>query len=138
MGRNHWAVEPMGTFTYLNEDTGLELSAAAGITFNFENSDTDYRSGDEFHLELALIQHFADTFNLGLVGYIYNQLNGDSGSGASDDFKGRVSAWGPEIGGMIPLGQKHNLYLKGRYYSEFDAQNRLEGEVFVFTAAMNF
>ena len=137
-GRNHWAMEPMGAVTYLNENIGLELSAAAGITFNLENSDTDYQSGDEFHLELAVIQHLSDKFNLGLAGYVYNQLNGDSGSGAPEDFKGRVYAWGPVIGATIPLGRKNNLFLKGRYYNEFDAMNRLEGEVYLFTAAVNF
>jgi len=137
-GRNHWAIDPMGGVTYLNEKIGLELSAAAGITFNFENSDTDYKSGDEFHLDLAVIQHLSDKFHLGLVGYVYNQLNGDSGSGAVDDFKGRVYAWGPVIGATIPLWQKHNLYLKGRYYNEFDALNRMEGETYLFTASVNF
>ncbi len=137
-GRNHWAIEPMGAFTYLNENIGLELSAAAGITFNFENSDTDYQSGDEFHLELAVIQHLSSKFHLGLVGYLYDQLNGDSGSGAPDDYKGQVYAWGPVIGATIPLWQKHNLFLKGRYYNEFDAENRMEGEVYLFTASVNF
>lgn len=138
VGRNHWAIDPMLGVTYLNEKIGLELSAAAGITFNLENSDTDYKSGEEFHLDLAVIQHLSDKFHLGLVGYVYNQLSGDSGSGAADDFKGRVYAWGPVIGATIPLWQKHNLFLKGRYYNEFDALNRLEGEVYLFTATVNF
>ena len=138
VGRNHWAIEPMVAATYLHGDFGLELSAVAGITFNFENSATDYESGDEFHLELALIQHFSEKFHLGLVGYAYEQLNGDSGSGAVDSFKGRVYAWGPAIGGMIPLGEKANLYLKARWYNEFDAKNRLEGDVLLFNATVNF
>jgi len=138
MGRNHWAIEPMMGVTYLNENIGLELSAVAGVTFNFENPDTDYRSGDEFHVDFAVIQHLSDKFELGLVGYAYRQLTGDSGSGAPDDYKGRVYAWGPAIGGTIPLWKKHNLYLKGRYYKEFQVSNRLEGEVFLFTASVNF
>lgn len=137
-GRNHWAIDPMAAVTYLNEKIGLELSGAAGITFNFENSDTDYESGEEFHLDLAVMQHLSDKFRFGLVGYAYKQLSGDSGSGAPDDFKGRVYGWGPVIGGTIPLGQKHNLFLNARYYNEFDAKNRLEGEVFLFTATVNF
>ena len=137
-GRNHWAVDPMLAVTYLNENIGLELSGAAGITFNFENKDTNYESGDEFHLDLAVIQHLSEKFHFGLVGYVYEQLNGDSGSGAVEDFKGRVNAWGPMIGGAIPLGEKHCLYLKARYYDEFDAKNRLEGEVWLFTATVNF
>lgn len=137
-GRNHWAIEPMMAVTYLNENIGLELSGAAGVTFNFENTDTNYESGDEFHLDLALFQHFSERFHLGLVGYVYEQLSGDSGSGATEDYKGRVYAWGPAVGGAIPLGEKSNLYLKARYYDEFDAKNRLEGDVWLFTATVNF
>jgi hypothetical protein len=137
-GRNHWAIDPMGAVTYLNENIGLELSAAAGITFNMNNPDTDYQSGEEFHLDLAVIQHLSDKFHFGLVGYAYKQLSGDSGGGAPDDYKGRVYALGPVIGGMIPLWQGYNLFLKGRYYKEFDALNRMEGEACLFTAAVNF
>jgi len=138
IGRNHWAIEPMMGVTYLNEKMGLELSAVAGITFNYENSDTDYKSGDEFHVDLAVLQHFSDRFHLGLVGYVYDQLNGDSGSGAPEDFKGEVYAWGPAIGGTIPLWRNSNLFVKGRYYKEFGAENRLEGDAFLLSAAMNF
>jgi len=138
MGRNHWAIDPMMGITYLNENIGLELSAAAGITFNFKNSDTDYESGNEFHLDFAVIQHFSEKFNLGIVGYAYKQLSGDSGSGAPGDYKGRVYSLGPTIGSTIRLADKYDLFLKGRYYKEFDAENRMEGEAFLFTATTGF
>jgi len=138
MGRNHWAVDPMFCVTYLNAESGFEISGAAGVTFNFENTDTDYDSGEEFHLDLAVIQHFSEQFHLGLVGYIYRQLTSDSGPDIADGFKGRVYACGPEIGGMIPLGQKHNLYLKARWYKEFSAKNRTEGDTVYFNATVNF
>ena len=137
-GRNHWAVDPMMCVTYLNEKIGLEVSGAAGLTFNFENSDTDYDSGEEFHLDLAVIQHFSEQFHLGLVGYLYKQLSSDSGPGAVDGYKGRVYACGPEIGGMIPLSDKNNLFLKARWYKEFSAKNRMEGDTVFLSASVNF
>ena len=138
LGRNHWAYEPMLGITYLNPTSGRELSAAAGITFNQENPDTHYKSGNEFHLDVSAIQHFSDKFYAGLSGYAYHQLTGDSGSGATSDFKGRVYALGPIVGGTIPIGQKQNLYLKARYYKEFDAKNRLEGDAFYLSASIKF
>ena len=138
MGKNHWAIEPMGALTYLNEKIGLELSGAAGITFNMKNPDTEYTSGDELHLDLAAIQHFSEKLYLGLVGYAYNQLTGDRGSGASEDYKGRVYAWGGVIGTSVPLGEKHKLFINGRYYDEFQAKNRLEGNACYLTGAVNF
>lgn len=138
VGKNHWAIEPMGAVTYLNDKTGLEISAAAGITFNQKNSDTDYRSGDELHLDFTLIQHFSEKFYLGLAGYAYRQLTADGGSGASSDFKGRIYGWGPVIGGVIPLGQKQNLFVSARYYRESGAENRLEGNTYFLTGVVKF
>lgn len=138
VGRNHWAIEPMAGVTYMNEKTGLELSGAAGITFNQRNSDTDYKSGDEFHLDLAAIQHFSEKFYLGLAGYTYRQLSADSGGGATSDYKGRVNGLGPIIGGVIPLGQKQAMFVNARYYYESSASNRLEGGTLFLTGAIKF
>jgi hypothetical protein len=37
-----------------DEVTKLQFNGAAGFTFNFENTATDYQSGDEFHFEWAI------------------------------------------------------------------------------------
>lgn len=64
---------------------------------------------------------------VGAVGYAYNQLTGDSGSGAKlGPFKSRVEAIGPQLGYIFPVGEMQGvLNLKG--YWEFDAQNRAKG-----------
>ena len=136
VGRNHWAAEPMGAITYLNESSGLEVSGAAGITLNQKNPDTEYKSGNEFHIDLAAIQHFSEKFYLGLAAYAYQQLTPDSGSGATSAYKGRVYAAGPIVGGVIPLGAKQQLFVNARYYVESGAQNRLEGSTFFLTATI--
>lgn len=138
VGRNHWAVEPMAALTYLNEASGFELSGAAGVTFNQKNSATEYKTGDEFHLDLSAIQHFSERFYFGLAGYAYRQLTGDSGSGASDAYKGKVYGLGPIVGGIIPLGQKQQLFINGRYYQESEARNRLKGSTLFITATVKF
>lgn len=138
VGKHHWAVEPMAAMTYLNEKNGRELSVNAGMTCNQENSETNYKTGHELHYDIVAIQHFSEKFYIGLVGYGYHQLSGDSGSGAISDFKGRVYGWGPIIGGMLPFDEKHKLYVNARYYTELEAMNRLEGNTFFLTAAVNF
>jgi hypothetical protein len=60
------------------------------------NRDTDYKSGDEIHLEFAAMQHLSEKYALGIIGYHYEQINGDSGS-VLGDFEGRVSAIGPAL-----------------------------------------
>jgi hypothetical protein len=53
------------------------------VTFNFENTETNYRTGNEFHFEWAIGREIATGLVLGIVGYDYRQLSGDSGSGAA-------------------------------------------------------
>ncbi len=124
-GFNRWAFDATAAFTYLNPKTGVELTAAPGVTFNDKNRDTDYRSGDEFHLEFAAMQHLSEKYAIGINGYYYNQITGDSGS-ATDDFKGRVNALGPALNFNFSLGNLP-VFGKAKYLREFDAKNRMEG-----------
>jgi hypothetical protein len=73
---NHWAVDPFATFTWLDPTIGIDVSGAVGVTFNSENPATDYKTGDEFHLEGAISRIFTPQFSAGIVGYYYNQLTG--------------------------------------------------------------
>jgi hypothetical protein len=127
LGTNHWSADVGGGYTYLNEKTGREFSAVLGFTYNFENSDTQYKNGIDGHLDWAASQFLSEKMHVGLVGYFYQQLTGDSGAGATlGDFKSRVYAIGPQVGYFFPVGgQKWYVNLKGYY--EFDARNRPEG-----------
>ena len=124
---NHWALEFDYAYTFLDPKTGLEFDAAPGYTFNFENSATSYQNGQEFHTDLAAIQHLSTSWALGAVGYIFVQTTGDSGSGARlGSFEGRAYALGPILTyrtkiGSVPVG------LTGKYYGEFRVTNRFEG-----------
>lgn len=50
---NRWAADVNAALTWLDPATWLDLSVAAGFTFNGENPATDYRTGTEFHVEWA-------------------------------------------------------------------------------------
>jgi hypothetical protein len=127
MGLNRPGVDIKGGYTYLNTQTGLELSGAAGVTFNWTNTATDYTTGTEFHLEAAAIQHFPSGFSAGVGGYHYRQLTGDSGSGAVlGPFLGRVTAVGPVLGYVLKAGALP-INLNARWFTEFDNRNRMQG-----------
>jgi hypothetical protein len=66
-------------------------------------------------------------FYVGAVGYSFNQLTGDTGSGATlGPYISRISAIGPEVGVLFPVGaMQGSLNLRG--YWEFAAQNRSSG-----------
>jgi hypothetical protein len=127
LGTNHWSLDAGGGYTYLDTKSGREFSATLGFTYNFENSDTHYKNGTSGHLDWAASQFLSEQLHVGVAGYFYQQLGGDSGAGATlGDFKSRVYAAGPQLGYFFPVGgQKWYLNVKG--YFEFNARNRPEG-----------
>ncbi|MFZ4284994.1 SphA family protein [Variovorax sp. HJSM1_2] len=127
IGLNHWSLDAGGGYTYLNPKEGNEFSAVLGFTYNFKNSDTDYKNGVDAHLDWAASHFVTPQTHVGLVGYFYNQLTGDSGSGATlGDFKSRVAAIGPQVGYFFPVGGR-KWYVNLKAYWEFNAANRPEG-----------
>jgi hypothetical protein len=133
---NHWAADPFVTFTWLDPAIGIDVSAAAGVTFNSENPATDYKTGNEFHLEGAVSKIFSQQFSAGIVGYYYNQLTGDSGSGAVlGPFEGEVAAIGGTAGFNFQVGRLP-VSTRVKYYHEFDVTNRLEGNAGFITVSM--
>lgn len=53
IGIGHGALDGGGGYTYLNEQTGYEFSAVAGVTYNFINPQTQYQNGIDVHLDWA-------------------------------------------------------------------------------------
>lgn len=126
-GQNHWAIDLGGGYTYLDSKAGHEFSAVLGFTYNFENHDTNYKNGIDAHLDWAASQFLNAQTHVGLVGYFYQQMTGDSGSGALlGDYKSRVYAIGPQAGHFFMAGNR-KLYTNFKGYYEFNANNRPEG-----------
>ena len=113
--------------TYFNPQTGHELSGVLGFTYNFKNPYTDYQNGVDAHFDWAMSQFLSKQVHVGIVGYFYNQLTGDSGTGATlGDYKSRVAGIGPQIGFIFPAGDMQG-YLNLKGYAEFDARDRPSG-----------
>ena len=127
MGSGHWSADAGAGYTYLNEQVGFEWSAVVGFTYNFINPYTQYRSGVDVHLDWAISPILTERLHFGAVGYVYDQLTGDSGAPpALGDFRSRVAGVGPQAGFFFPVANR-NGYLNLRGYYEFNARNRLEG-----------
>lgn len=128
IGLGHGAVDWGAGYTYLDPSTGREFSIAGGLTYNFENPDTDYQSGIDGHIDWAASQFISEHTHIGLVGYAFQQLTGDSGAGATlGDFKSRVFGIGPQIGYKFEANDTTDGYVNLKGYYEFGAQNRAEG-----------
>jgi len=127
LGANHWSIDSGGGYTYLDPKTGHEFSVVGGLTYNFENNDTNYKNGVDGHIDWAASQFLSENVHIGLAGYVYYQLSGDSGSGAVlGDNKARIYSVGPQAGFFFPFGGSKG-YVNVRGYWEFGAQNRTEG-----------
>jgi len=124
---NYWAADVTAAGTWFFPQSQIELSGATGITFNDKNDDTEYETGDEFHLEAAAFYQFSESLSVGLNGYYYKQLSGDSGAGAVlGNLKGEVAAIGPGLSGTFMVGPAP-VSMSFSYYHEFSVENRLEG-----------
>lgn len=137
IGKNRWALDVGAAYTMANFSGGREFSSVLGFTFNGDNEDTDYETGTEMHLEIAGKQHLPKGWSFGVVGYWYEQLTGDGNNPALlGDFKGRVIALGPELSYQITASKTHPVTLDLRWYHEFEAKNRLEGDAVFLTVSV--
>ena len=128
LGIGHNAIDGGGGYTYFNPQTGHELSAVLGFTYNFENTDTQYQNGVDMHLDWGASQFLSKQLQVGLVGYWYNQISCDSGAGDRVGcFESRVAGIGPQIGYIIPLSKEYQGYINLKGYKEFAAENRPDG-----------
>ena len=105
LGDGHASWDNGFGYTYFNATTGFEFSAVSGLTYNFTNPHTDYQNGIDWHVDLEASRFFTKQFYVGAVGYTFNQLTGDTGSGATlGPYISRISAVGPEVGYLFPVG----------------------------------
>ncbi len=91
LGLGHWGMDGGFGYTYFDPHAGNEFSFVTGLTYNFKNPDLDYKNGIDWHLDWGASKFLSKQVHIGLVGYAYQQLTADSGSGATlGDFKSRV------------------------------------------------
>jgi len=123
-------------FTYVDPQTKFQANGVLGVTFNFENTATDYKSGNDFHFEWALGFECSPGLVLGVVGYDYRQFTDDSGS-ARGPFRGSVDAVGAGASYTTLVGGTP-LILSLRHYREFNVENRWDGNMTFATGTVRF
>jgi hypothetical protein len=128
LGLGHSAIDAGAGYTYFDEAKGHEFSITGGFTYNFLNPTTQYQSGVDLHIDWGASQFLTKQLQIGAVGYIYDQLSCDSGSGDRVGcFESRVIGVGPQIGYVIPINHDYQGYLNLKGYREFDADHRADG-----------
>ena len=130
-GRNYWTFEPAVSFSWLSTKIGTEVTLFAGFDVNTKNNDTDYQSGASFHLDGTVAQHlplFGGVAGVGAEGFVYYQITGDSGSGATlGSFEGHTIGVGPVVSYAHKVG-KYDFAGEVKWLPEVDVSQRLKGD----------
>ena len=138
IGLNRPGIDTGWGFTWTIPSAKLQINGAVGVTFNFENTATDYQSGIDFHAEWAIGYEICKGVLIGPAGYSYRQLTGDSGSGALlGAFQGEVDAIGAAVSYTTVVGTTP-VILNARHYEEFNADKRMDGRMSILSATMKF
>ncbi len=141
LGKNYWTVEPAVSLSWLSSKIGTEATLFLGMDFNTENTATDYQTGIQFHLDGTIAQHlplFGGFIGVGANGFFYQQITGDSGSGALlGDFEGRTTGVGPVLSYVRKIG-KTNLAAEFKWLPELEVDNRMKGDWLWLKVALVF
>jgi len=151
MGRNYFSFDEVAGFTWLDQEGGHEVSLMAGYMINTRNQATDYRTGDEFHLDYTLAQYFSPEFGLGVVGYYYEQvtdddspylddintINASRGLPTSGGFRSKGAGVGPAVFFSKKIGSTE-VSLIAKWINEYYARNRFEGDWVWLSAVVKF
>jgi Putative MetA-pathway of phenol degradation len=65
---------------HIPAQAGSELSWVAGLTYNFKNPSTQHQNGLDFLLDWRASHLFENKFQIGLVGYYFQQMTDDFGA----------------------------------------------------------
>jgi hypothetical protein len=126
IGRNYWAIQPVGGVSYI-DPKGLNADAKVMWTVNFENKDTNYKSGQELIVDYSAGWGLGNGWTIGAGGYLFQQLNNDKLGGATvADNKGRAFAIGPSI----KYDSGKGWFVTAKYQAETSVRNRADGAAF--------
>lgn len=124
VGRNYWMFEPLIALTW-TQPRGLNIDAKIMYDFNVKNPDTEYRSGQEFHIDYAAGWEVADGWVVGVGGYVYRQITDDKQNGDRiENNKGRAFAIGPSF----KYTGSGGWFMTAKWQQESDVRNRAQGD----------
>jgi hypothetical protein len=138
LGRNYWSFDSNLTYTWLSQTRGHEVTFNAGYLLNTRNTASDYRSGNEFHVDFLFAQHFTSHFAVGVPGYWYKQVTGDDADMLDQlnlgSFRGEAAGLGLALLFKPAVaGKDVNVVLK--WVHDIHARRRFEGSEIMLSVA---
>ncbi|MBI5896539.1 MAG: transporter [Desulfobacterales bacterium] len=102
--------------------------------YNQKNEATDYRTGNEFHVDATVAQYFSESFGVGVVGYYYKQVTADASPGLVNEYKGE----GLGVGPAVMWSPAKDFQIIAKWINEVDAENRFQGDFGFLSANLKF
>lgn len=137
-GLGYWTITPMAVVSWVSSKIGTEASVFTGFDFNTDNTDAHYRSGNLFHVDATVAQHFplfGGFAGAGATAFWMRQISNDR-----NDFgplvKQTVGGFvlnsygiGPTISYAHPIG-KHTIVFDASWLPQTYADNTTKGNFF--------
>jgi hypothetical protein len=143
-GKNHWMFDWLLGLSYLSHKTGTEFTLFGGFGLSTEDHTTDYQNGDIVHVEATLQQYLPlfskqNLIGVGVNGFYYQQVTGDSGKGARllGPNEGTDIGLGPVLT-FIHASPKYNFSFQAKWLPEVYTKNRLNGNWVWVVAGVQF
>ncbi|MFK5922655.1 MAG: transporter [Verrucomicrobiota bacterium] len=140
-GLNHWTFDPTVGGSYNNAKTGFNAALHTGFAFSTKNKDTNYRNGTIFHADTTVQQLLPlgkGFLGIGAEAFYYQQITGDSGSGARlGDNKASTVGLGPVLSYILPVGD-NSLVAEVRWLTELETERRVKGDYIWFKIVYQF
>lgn len=131
VGRNYWVAQPLAAITYAQPE-GFNGDMKIMYNFNFENSETDYKSGQELLVDYDFGWGFAKRWVVGAGGYAYWQTTDDHIHGKKvHDNKARAFSIGPSV-----KYDGNGWFFSAKWQKDFRVRNRTEGSAFWLKIAL--
>lgn len=142
LGNNHYAAEAVLAMTYM-DPSGFNGDVRLMYDYNFENNDTNYRSGDELHLDYTAGWGLGNGWVVGIGGHAYTQVTNDRcGSSCPANAEVRAAHGNKgqsfSIGPSIQYASKNGWQLSAKWQQEDGVRNGTEGQAYwiKFTTAL--
>lgn len=123
IGRNYTSFEPVVAVTQV-DPAGFNADIKLGWLVNGANSETDYRSGQEFHFDYSAGWGLGNGWTVGAGGYYYQQITSDKQNGQTvADSKGKALAIGPSV----KYDSGKGWFVTAKWQKETAVENRAQG-----------
>jgi hypothetical protein len=139
-GRNSWTFDNNLMLTWSHEN--IDLSMTFGYMVNTENKATNYRTGDEVHVDYSAGYYFTPQFGLGVTGSYYRQVTPDSGRGdgiitPADTIQGEYSSIGPVATYTLKMGDR-DVSFSAKWLHEYNVNNHVPGDYVILRTGLKF